>query len=206
MDGPIPYAVFDEPIPKGTIATTLYIGYHAYVTIPKPRHYRAFFVMRDPRDIVVSWYFSARYSHQPSGILATYRQVLSRLPIEKGLMFAIDTLLETGEFALIRSWGRWGPADPSVRILRYEDLACDLAGFVRELLGMLEVYDEEVANAVAKRHSFARYAKGRKQGSEDIMSHYRKGVAGDWKQYFTPAVEAYFRSATGDLLEVSGYA
>jgi hypothetical protein len=36
--------------------------------------------------------------------------------------------------------------------------------------------------------------------------HYRKGVAGDWRNYFDPPLRAYFREVTGDLLDALGYA
>jgi hypothetical protein len=49
--------------PVGSVVTHLYIDYPTYQAIPKPERFRVFFVMRDPRDAVVSWYFSARYSH-----------------------------------------------------------------------------------------------------------------------------------------------
>jgi len=36
---------------------------------------------------------------------------------------------------------------------------------------------------------------GRKPGQEDLNSHFRKGIAGDWRDQFTPRIKAIFRSA-----------
>ena len=54
---------FEAPLPPGTIVSPLYLDYPGFRSIPKPDSYRAFFVMRDPRDILVSWYLSIKHYH-----------------------------------------------------------------------------------------------------------------------------------------------
>ncbi len=61
---------FDEPFPVNSIATTIYIDYEGFSRIPKPRTYKAFFIMRDPRDVLISWYFSSKHSHPLQGNLS----------------------------------------------------------------------------------------------------------------------------------------
>ena len=58
---------------------------------------------------------------------------------------------------------------------------------------------------ILKRHSFIRNTNGRKQGQENVTHHYRKGVAGDWRNYFTPRVTKEFKQRYGDLLIELGY-
>ena len=58
-----PEVSFDRPFPVRRIVSPLYIPYESFVELPKPEPWRAFFVLRDPRDIVVSWYFSSKSSH-----------------------------------------------------------------------------------------------------------------------------------------------
>ena len=57
------FARIEHALPRGTIGVHLYINYSVFQGIPKPDTYRGFFVLRDPRDIAVSWYFYARYTH-----------------------------------------------------------------------------------------------------------------------------------------------
>jgi Sulfotransferase domain len=57
-----------------------------------------------------------------------------------------------------------------------------------------------------ERHAFKQITGGREAGVEDRHDHYRKGVAGDWRNYFDPSLRAYFREVTGDLLDALGYA
>ena len=60
-------------------------------------------------------------------------------------------------------------------------------------------------NALLARYSF-QVLSGRRPGQEDTGSKLRKGVAGDWRNHFTPAVEAAFAGTTGDLVRRLGYA
>jgi lipopolysaccharide transport system ATP-binding protein len=46
---------------------------------------------------------------------------------------------------------------------------------------------------------------GRKAGVEDASSHERKGISGDWMNYFTPTIERKFLDRYGDLLIRADY-
>jgi hypothetical protein len=117
----------------------------------------------------------------------------------------IDCLNEFGLFAAQRSWMQ-SAQEQGVQLFRYEDLANDNFAFLKHLLEYLEVTlsDEELID-LYNRHSFENKAKGRAQGEENINSHYRKGLAGDWKNYFDKTITAHFEQVTGDLVEVLGY-
>jgi hypothetical protein len=52
---------------------------------------------------------------------------------------------------------------------------------------------------------FAAKAKGRRAGEENVQSHYRKGVAGDWINHFTPEHVEAFKERFGDLVQRLGY-
>ena len=175
-------------------------------SIPKPARFKAFYVVRDPRDALVSWYFSARFSHRPIDPIPWLRARLEAVDFEDGMIFLVDALANWGFFECQRSWFARGRADPAVRIFRYEDLARDETAFLRDLLGYLgvEMSDQEF-RGLCERHAFARYAKGRDKGMEDHSSHYRRGASGDWREKFTGKIRAHFRATTGDLAAVLGY-
>jgi lipopolysaccharide transport system ATP-binding protein len=46
---------------------------------------------------------------------------------------------------------------------------------------------------------------GRKPGEEDVTSHYRKGVSGDWQNHFTDNIKAAFKEKFGQILIDTGY-
>jgi hypothetical protein len=66
------------------------------------------------------------------------------------------------------------------------------------------VTGEMLLGAVYARR-FEAQTRGRNQGIEDVTSHYRKGVAGDWGHYFTSAHAETFADRFGDLLIKLGY-
>jgi hypothetical protein len=201
-------ARFDAPFPQHCIATHLYVDYPTYHAIPKPDRYRTFSILRDPRDALVSWYFSMKYSHSARfDVVRELRRELTDLDVVAGIDHLIGRLDGFGFFAAQRSWVE-GPVldDPHVRVLRYEDFAADNVRFLAGLLDYLEVeMPAEVFRGLCERHAFRTCAGGREQGEEDVRAHFRKGVAGDWRNHFTPALEARLRETTGDLLAVLGY-
>ena len=198
-------ASITEPFPAGTIATHLYVNHQTYADIPKPADYRTFFVLRDPRDAVVSWYFSALHSHIPVHPIPELRAGLSERDRSDGFCFLIDRLDAFGTFRAQRSWIEAAP-DPRVAILRYEDLVADTAGFLNRLFAHLGMdVPRHVTLGLAANYGFARFSGGRQPGTEDPANHYRKGVAGDWRHHFDARIAAHFKARTGDLIEVLGY-
>ncbi|ORV36744.1 hypothetical protein AWC00_23960 [Mycobacterium conspicuum] len=197
---------FDKPFPAGTIASPLYCDYEGFFSIPKPLRYKAFFVTRDPRDILVSWYFSAKISHPLIGDLERVRNDLNRLSEEDGLLYSLEYLQKVGLFAAQRSWVDTEIRDESVLLLRYEDLIgsesvahferlfqhCDVRVPHQDLPGILASYGFEQRS-------------GRQPGQEDLTAHLRKGVPGDWRNHFTGNVSTQFEAVAGDLLGVWNY-
>ena len=63
---------------------------------------------------------------------------------------------------------------------------------------------EQVREAVLACR-FEHLTGGRRRGQEDVRSHERKGVAGDWRRHFTDRVTRAFKERFGDLLVATGY-
>jgi Sulfotransferase domain len=53
--------------------------------------------------------------------------------------------------------------------------------------------------------SFEKLSRGRERGQEDVTSFYRKGVAGDWKNFFTERDKQIYKEEAGELLIRLGY-
>lgn len=192
-------------VPSRKVATPLYISYPDYLKLPKPETYKTFFVTRDPRDIVVSFYFSTKYSHPLMAYIPKMRKELEEMTVPEGLKYAADALEEMGVFEAQKSWAAM--EDANCKIFQYEDLARDNRTFLHELLSYLEVdIAPEQFDVLYERHAFKNLTKGRVQGKEDINSHYRKGSAGDWKEHFDEDVMTYFQNVTGDLVDRLAYA
>jgi len=66
-------------------------------------------------------------------------------------------------------------------------------------------YDISKLEDSIRNHSFSFLSNGRKRGEEDINSHYRKGVVGDWKNYLTEEDNNKFLDRFSKVMELWGY-
>ena len=89
--------------------------------------------------------------------------------------------------------------------IRYEDLLTSPVEEARRILRFLDAdASEETARHCVETVAFEKKAS-RKPGEEDSTSFYRKGISGDWKNYFTDADRAAFEQGAGEMLSELGY-
>lgn len=199
---------------------------------------RGFHVIRDPRDIVVSSYFSHLLSH-PTEVwkeLTAHREHLKKLSQEEGIRYEIEVCRKE-QFIDLQTWDY---NQDNVLELKFEDFIVDLEMNWSKILDFLgiefsngdsKIKSESIAvfnrlfgrldhhmpnfsfdNFLIKQRLHPSTFKeilverdfvsraGRGQGTEDINHHYRKGVSGDWKNYFTEPLKDSFKKNWGDLL------
>ena len=180
--------------------------------------YRAFHVVRDPRDIVVSAYFSHKHSHPlpkaggaASWLTADYRRTLQEVDQDAGLLMVLERRAHQFDQML-----KWDYGQPHIKEVRFEHLTADPAGEFRRIfqhLGLLDaasltngtVLTGDLLDSILGRHSFASKSHGRMPGDEDPMAHDRKGTPGDWRAHFTPKHASRFKEKYNDLLIALGY-
>lgn len=200
-----------------------------------------FHVIRDPRDIVVSAYFSHLNSH-PTNIwpeLIEHRKKLKEVSIKEGLLLEME--FSRTNLDNLDSWNydqenileikledfMKSPYDTTVGIFSHLNIADEnnislfrkaiypLGVIVnkadRKMHGMLPFKEwrntipvESILGYVYE-NQFSMKSKGRNRGKENKHSHYRKGVAGDWRNYFMPCHCAYFKERYNHLLIKLGY-
>jgi hypothetical protein len=90
--------------------------------------------------------------------------------------------------------------------VRYEELV-ENPFLLKGLLEFLGVNSEDrKVRWIVDTCSFERFAEGRKRGEANVQSEYRKGIIGDWKNYFTDRDKDQFKaSEAGRLLIELGY-
>ncbi|OGW56187.1 MAG: hypothetical protein A3D21_03710 [Nitrospirae bacterium RIFCSPHIGHO2_02_FULL_42_12] len=191
---------FDTPFPEDKIISPLYITYDSYIKIPKRGSYKAIYILRDPRDLVVSYYFSTMYSHAPLPGIDAKREKLIDMELNDGLTFCMQNFIDRGHFEAQRSWIH--ACDDTVMLVRYEDLVGPHSeDFFKKIFDHCKIeLTEYDLQKLLDKYSFEKLSKGRKQGEENQRQHYRKGIAGDWKNYFSDDVKDVFKQKTGDLL------
>lgn len=201
---------FIARFPPHHFVPALFMPYGLYEEIQRPPDHRTFYVTRDPRDIVVSWYFSARDTHRLVGKVPQHRAVLRACSQDEGMHYAIETMAYT--LAAMRTWAYAAPRDPAVMMVRFEEATARPFDTFREIFDhcripisddtLREVLGDYTKDAMRQRDE-ARPFWRRRSLSDD--SHYR-AAASSWRDGFTPEHHARFAAVNGDLLDVLGYA
>lgn len=197
-------AELKKSFPSQTIISPLYILYEDFEKIGKPPGYRAFYVMRDPRDLLISYYFSTRFSHADNPYVAKQRAILSKMDNNEALSYFIEKINNEHNqmYNGMRTWYTAGKKEKGVMVFRYEDLTGpeQIKHFIKLFEHLDFNFPVEKIKKLLKKHNFRILAKGREPGIEDRNSHYRKGISGDWKNYFTEKHKTAFKKAAGQLL------
>jgi hypothetical protein len=190
-----------DPIQSGKVYPTVYVTKEQFDAVSKPPDHRRFVIIRDLRDTLVSLYFSMKTSHDiPNDYAAGLREALQLRGPEEGMLFTMDNLLPLSA-AIQESWLK--AREP---LVRYEELLRDDLHILRHVLlekCELSVAIDRLRQAVHANRFEA--LTGRLRGQEDRAAHERKGIAGDWRNYFTPKIKSVFKDRFGHLLCMSGY-
>ncbi len=155
-------------------------------------------LLRDLRDVTVSYYFYAR-NHPDVLLHAEARET----EISEFIHTFIDRMLPD----YIRWCTGWvGALHPARgRLCRYETLLSDTRG---ELSALLDHFGIDLPgpriDRIVRRHQFRRET-GRAPGDEDPAAFNRKGVAGDWRRHFSAEHRARFAAMAGEMLGALGY-
>jgi tetratricopeptide (TPR) repeat protein len=209
---PFPIELFYQTqgafLPSNTIVNgTFCLKFDSYMSLRKPQSYKTFFIRRDPRDYIVSNYFSTKFSHKPIGDIPKLRERLQNMSIEDGLIEIIHDNQKKNIFEVMRSWIDANQKDPNVMIIRFEDLVgINQFAVMKEMFSHCDVQiPDSILQELIDDYSFEKLSSGRKKGQEDQMSNYRKGVPGDWTNYFSEKIEDKFYEVTGNLVTDLGY-
>jgi hypothetical protein len=158
---------------------------------------RALVVLRDPRDIVVSLVFSTSFSHSPSPVTELLRGPISEASAASRIKLGMYMLAQWSEY--LRTW-KDAPLYSNVYCTRYERLLGDLPGELKRVFAFLGWgVPDAVAEAVAADNAFA-VRSGRRPGEENVFSHRRKGIAGDWRNHFDESLGELFEETFPGLL------
>jgi hypothetical protein len=177
-----------------------------------------FVVVRDGRDVLVSFAFHLLRARHPDELVPENRALAQefvpqfRADPER---FKRPSEGFLGNDAWVRkqarAWAEFLKHDTAeaerlakangtrVMWVRYEDLHADLEGRRAEMYRFLGLDAKDAAAPSAETKTLP----GFKQ--ENLKSFFRKGAAGDWKNYFDERLTRIFKEEAGDALIAHGY-
>jgi lipopolysaccharide transport system ATP-binding protein len=192
---------FKKPILPGKVYPTVYVTREQFESVAIPPKSQRFVIIRDLRDTLISMYFSVKHSHPVlHDRIQNRRATLQELSLEDGLL---DVLAH--QMSGIAQF-QWSWLNSGEELIKYEDLLENDEEILERVLRRKCRFDVDPGHFhdIIVSNRFEAKA-GRKPGEEDIHSHERKGIAGDWRNYFTPKVTTAFKRAFGSLLIATGY-
>lgn len=167
---------------------------------------RGLYVTRDPRDILVSMYFSHRFSHEVNHPeIGRDRAVLATLGVPEGL----DYLLRSSGYfqRIMREMAQWPQPRRGYFETTFERLTTDPQGEFGRIFAFLELpIGERTLAAILQHNSFSALKAGWAKSNPDApVNHYRQGAPGDWRQHLVGASRERFRAEYGPLLVRLGF-
>jgi hypothetical protein len=188
--------------------------------------------LRDPRDVLVSMFFSYCFMH-PGEIAPNtgYRKEVAQVGIDK---FVLD--MSDGNFSCYRgdygTGGHYGTyigsvydryvrylreivGRPNAIVISYEEMVLDFPSWLRKVLATFELGEaketyEFVRSRIEIQHDVTRripigHAETIKPPGEDIWSHKRKATPGDYKEKLKPETISKLNARFGEALDTLGY-
>lgn len=164
---------------------------------------RGIHLLRDPRDAFVSQFWSWRNSHNNNTqrLLET-REKLQELSVEEGLSYFLENI----PLVLVSQLEGWDLSTTNqIYALRYENLRESFSDEIGKALSFCGLTPNmDLIASIEKETSFQTITK-RKAGDEDVNSHLRKGIVGDWCNYLNGTLKQAFKNKYGDAVIQLGY-
>jgi hypothetical protein len=157
---------------------------------------QTYLLIRDPRDMITSHYFSLKYSHLTTGLEAKY--ILSER--ERLQHVDIDAFARSQAPPVARYFSNYAPLEHTQLMLRrYEDIVFDRLAFVTELCSHFGI-DASTAKKrmVAERND-------ERPASEDVHAHVRQVTPGDHAKKLSPATIEFLNAELADVLRKYDY-
>jgi len=172
--------------------------------VPDLDRYRLVLVLRDPRDVLVSSYFSVAFSHVAPGEGSDKREEFAQMRARAQASTIDDYVLAESD-RMLGNYERYKrllvERYPSAYVTKYEHMTDDFAGWLRALLEYceLDVPVDVFANLVQEHEA-------KRPRQEDTQRHTRKGKPGDHREKLRPDTIAQLDAKFAKILAAFDYA
>ncbi len=194
----------ERGLPLASYVPGLYVSYDEYRRIPHRYPHRVVYMFRDPRDVVVSGYFSAVTTHQNTynAYVERVREELRAMPFDAGLLKLIEEAAP--RLQEIATWA--DVEDPNVACFRLEEVSADPEPHVRRMLAHcgVELSEADLATLLQDTSRESLQAKDLARRAAGSESHYRVDRT-DYRDLFQPEHYAAVEKAVPGLVARLGY-
>lgn len=161
-----------------------------------PDFTRRLLIVRDPRDVIVSYYYFLYHNCVDDTRETSYGK-LHTLVAMKRVVFMVLRQWRTHYY----SWQRNGAI-----IVKYEDLSMDPVGTLQQTLDQLQIsVDAAIITKAVEAFSFETLSGGRQRGDAQNHAFFRKGVVGDHTNHLHKIDLAIVQSVLGGPMQSLGY-
>jgi hypothetical protein len=168
---------------------------------------RIIYLLRDGRDVLTSGVFHWLTKHEKGQNLNNFEKLRKETIIEKkqdisGPFFQKKEICKwANEWKQpLQAVNEFKSVFP-VKIIKYEDLLVHPEEILKTCFDFLKVRStKKILRAAVESGSFKEMSNGRNRGESDSVAHVRKGISGDWKNYFSYEDAKLFHEISGDLL------
>ncbi len=175
-----------------------------------PHFKKPVIVVRDPRDVWVSYFFYEAYHHKGTRREVRLKSYDDSASEQQNLCNYIKEKTQFPErfdpgFSYNRFLNEWLDR-PHIHLARYEAMHSRPEETLTAILNYIgiENVDYSKLTAAIQENSFENIT-GRDAGTEDKNSHKRKGIVGDWKNMFTAESAKFVYETQQEYLEKLGY-
>lgn len=195
---------FHRSFPRYTFVPGLYVNYEQYVRIDKPDDHRTFYVTRDPRNVVLSWYRSMKNTHRlVNDSVRFFRDRLSSLNKEDGIEEAIR--LYQVKLSYMRDWVQQSESDSDVVVVKMEEMTEHPVKSFRRIFNHCRIdVPEDVLESVLDDYDKSGMRRRNDRRRKGESSDYRE-VSTDWRREFSERHRRIFREINGNLVELLEY-
>ncbi|HEX5102847.1 MAG TPA: sulfotransferase domain-containing protein, partial [Pirellulaceae bacterium] len=168
--------------------------------LPDLQRRKVLLLLRDPRDILTSLYFSVSISHVEPG--NPYFQAQFRERRQQSLSQSIDSFVRERTPKLLSDFRKYCDflhAHPNACLLRYEDMVRDFSGFLDNVSNYWGLsVDAPTRERLLALADFA-------VSTEDVHSHKRQVTPGDHRRKLSADSVRWLTDQFLDALETLGY-
>ncbi len=156
-------------------------------------------IIRDPRDILISGYYSHKKSHPViEGLwkeLPVQRSVLLKLNTEEGLLSTIDFLAY--QFNNLKHLYK-----SKVTFFLFEDIVDNPYKLVKNILNVWDIKATNInIKKVVDKFSFENLKSGKTKTPPFDSDHYRSSITGEWKDVLSEKVLNKFHKKYPNLID-----